>query len=154
MADCGFLMTSDNVRFTVTSPLYRVILHKVLVERFDKRLVLFTTGEGVLVVGQTLINCVSRISVSSFSASSRLCTKQRGCPKEALYVLELAVVLKSLQRQRTGLVVIPEATVVVPGGPTMSIDFVLSVHPSVPLSLSPSSINDAMQWLPVGQQLR
>jgi len=36
----------------------------------------------------------------------------------------------------------------------MSIDFVLSVHPSVPLSLSPSSINDAMQWLPVGQQLR
>ena len=125
VADCGFLVTNDNVMFAVTSPLFRAMLREILAERSDKPLQLATTEDDTVDFCATLLTCIANISAQSFAASSKICVKDRGQPKEALYTLELGVLLKILQRQSTGLVVVPEATVKADESTTVSIDFVV-----------------------------
>ena len=124
VADCGFLVTSDNVMFAVTSPLFRAILREILAERCDKPLQLATTEDDTVDFCATLLTCIANISAQSFAASSKICVKDRGQPNGALYTLELGVLLKTLERLTTGLVVVPGATVPAEKS-TLSVDFVV-----------------------------
>ena len=124
VADCGFLVTSENVMFAVTSPLFRAMLREILAERCDKPLQLATTEDDTVDFCATLLTCIANISAQSFAASSKICVKDRGQPKGALYTLELGVLLKTLERLTTGLVVVPGATVPAEKS-TLSVDFVV-----------------------------
>lgn len=124
VADCGFLVTSDNVMFAVTSPLFRAMLREILAERCDKPLQLATAEDDTVDFCATLLTCIANISAQSFAASSKICVKDRGQPKGALYTLELGVLLKTLERLTTGLVVVPGATVPAEKS-TLSVDFVV-----------------------------
>ena len=124
VADCGFLVTKDNVVFSVTSPLFRAILRDILAERCEKPLRLAITEDDTVDFLGTLRACISNVSAKSFAAASKLCLKSTAKPKEALYQLELGVLLKTLERLDTGLVVVPEATLRT-NETVLSIDFLV-----------------------------
>lgn len=83
----------------------------------EKPLRLAVTEDDTIDFLRTLRACISNIS-------AKLCLTSRAKPKETLYQLELGVLLKTLERLDTGLVVVPEATLRVHES-VLSIDFLV-----------------------------